>query len=232
MAQRTIHDPRHLHDPFRVSFDNLLLDSSRPLEEYANMLGKLPSHVFYKERVSQQVESVHDCSVGSILADTCHLTSICMVLQARARLTGIYGAAQCKICQRLLHVNTLSVTLYRGGNFPASDPLTATLLPSALSLRDDEAAGALWQLGRTLSPRRVAGVGDAPLLDKRCRHPRRLGQLFEQFGDDVASRFLPQVKMQRLDGLFRGLIRREARPLVPASSPRVLGLLEIPYRLP
>src|SRR5262249_32480706 len=58
-----------------------------------------------------------------------------------------------------------------------------------------------------------------------CRHSYPYWQFAEQLGHNVSPGFLTRVQMKCPDSLLSRLVRCEARPLVPPSPARVLGLL-------
>src|SRR5262249_16259433 len=73
----------------------------------------------------------------------------------------------------------------------------------------------------------VEVVEHAGALDQIRGHPRRVRKLREQSGHDVSPPLLSETKMQRLHGLFRRLLRREAGPFVMSGPSGILGLIQV-----
>jgi len=79
--------------------------------------------------------------------------------------------------------------------------------------------------------RDVEGIEYPGILDQAARRSHIARQLVKELYYHVSPRFLPGVQVGCLGGLLRGLLSREASPLVAFRVPRTYGLFEIPLRL-
>lgn len=86
-----------------------------------------------------------------------------------------------------------------------------------------------WTFGMTVGiPRRnVEVIQHASPINQLLRNTDGFGKFAEQFGNDVAPRFLPFVKMER----FYGFLLRYASSVACGSCPPLAGQQSMPTRV-